>query len=75
LSFAFFPLPFALSHEYWTDLSLYAPPYRGGVARIVPEFRARGTPEKRITPGAARNRNFLSRGAFYLFNCCTNGVI
>ncbi len=46
---------------------------RGRVARIVPEFCASGTPENRVTPCAARNRKFLSRGVFCLLNCCTNG--
>ena len=75
LSIAFLPLPFVLSHKFWTDLSLYAPPSRGGVARIVPEFCARGTPEKRVTPGAARNKKCFARGVFYLLSCCTNVVI
>jgi hypothetical protein len=47
---------------------------RGRVARIVPEFRARTTPENRATPWAQRNKEFLARGVFYLFNCCTNGT-
>jgi hypothetical protein len=48
---------------------------RGGVARIVPEFCARARPEKHVTPGAARNKEFLARGVFHLFNCCTNVVV
>jgi hypothetical protein len=41
----------------------------------VPEFCARGTPEKRVTLAAARNKKCFARGVFYLFNCCTNVVI
>jgi hypothetical protein len=70
LTFAFCLVP-----QYWIDLYLYAPPSRDRVARIVPEFCARGPPEKRLTPDAARNKKFLARGAFSLFNCCTNVVI
>ncbi len=32
------------------------------VARIVPEFCARGRPKNRATPCAVRNREFLARG-------------
>ncbi len=47
---------------------------RGGVARIVPKFCARVTPGKRVTPYARWNKECLARGAFSLFNCCTNGA-
>jgi hypothetical protein len=45
---------------------------RGRVARIVPEFWARATARNRVTPCAARNKEFFARGVFCLFNCCTN---
>ncbi len=47
----------------------------GRVARIVLEFCARANPDDRATPCAGRNKEFLARGVFYLFNCCTNVVI
>jgi hypothetical protein len=47
----------------------------GGVARIVPEFCARVTPQNRVTPCARRNKRFFAHGVFYLVNCCTNGVV
>jgi hypothetical protein len=47
---------------------------RGRVAGIATEFRARGTAGKRVTPGAGRNKEFLARGVFSLFNCCTNNA-
>jgi hypothetical protein len=47
---------------------------RGGVARIVTEFCARGDPESRVTPCVQRNKEFLVRGVFCLLNCCTNGT-
>jgi hypothetical protein len=40
----------------------------------VTEFRACARPEKRLTSCAARNRKFLARRVFSLFNCCTNGT-
>jgi hypothetical protein len=42
------------------------------VARIVPEFCTRARPENRATPCVTRNKEFLARGVFYPFNCCTN---
>jgi hypothetical protein len=45
---------------------------RGRVARIVPKFRAQPRPRNRVTPGAGRSKEFLARGVFCLFNCCTN---
>jgi len=45
------------------------------VARIVPEFCARARPEGRVTPCDGRNKEFLARGVFPLFNCCTNVVV
>jgi hypothetical protein len=47
---------------------------RGRVARIVPEFCARTTAQNGATPYAQRNKKFLTRGVFCLFNCCTNGA-
>ena len=47
----------------------------GRVARIVPEFSACRTLPRRVTLCAQRNKNFFTREAFYLFNCCTNAVI
>jgi hypothetical protein len=44
------------------------------VARIVPEFCARVKAKSRATPCARWNKEFLSRGALYLFNCCTNNA-
>ena len=45
------------------------------VARIVPEFCARPTPENGATPCAQGIKNFSARGVFYLLNCCTNVAI
>ena len=44
------------------------------VARIVPEFCARTTPETRATPCPHRNKRFLVRGVFWLLDCCTNAA-
>ncbi len=44
------------------------------VARIVTEFCARARPETPATPCAPRDKEFLARGVFCLFNCCTNGT-
>jgi hypothetical protein len=46
----------------------------GRVARIVTKFCARTTPQNGATPCAARNKEFLARGVFYLFHWCTNGT-
>jgi hypothetical protein len=48
------------------------PPYRGRVARIVPEFCAQTAPEYGATPCSQRNNELFARGVFCLFNCCTN---
>jgi hypothetical protein len=45
------------------------------VARIVPKFCARTRPPYRATLCAQRNKEFLARRAFYLFNCCTNVTV
>jgi hypothetical protein len=45
------------------------------VARIVPEFWARTTLPRRATPGGPRNKEFLARGVFYSWDCCTNVVV
>jgi len=45
------------------------------VARIVPEFCAHERPENRATPCAQRNKEFFTRGVFYLLDCCTNVVV
>jgi hypothetical protein len=42
------------------------------VARIVTEFWVPGMPRNGATPCARRNKEFLTRGVFCLFNCCTN---
>jgi len=47
----------------------------GRVAPIVPKFCARMRPENLVAFCAARNKEFFSRRAFYLLNCCTNVVI
>jgi hypothetical protein len=64
-----------LSHNSGQTFPYMSLPIWGGVARIVPEFRARARPEKRITFAAARNKKFFAGGVFSLFNCCTNVVI
>jgi hypothetical protein len=51
------------------------PLYRGGVARIVPEFCARLALENGVTPCARGNKEFLARGVFCLFNCCTDTTV
>ncbi len=45
------------------------------VARIVTEFCARTRPGSGVTPCAGRNKEFLARRVFYLFNCCTNVIV
>jgi hypothetical protein len=45
------------------------------VARIVPEFWARTVPESRVTLCAKRDKEFLTCGVFYLFDCCTNVIV
>jgi hypothetical protein len=40
----------------------------------VPKFCARAGPQNGVTPYARRNKRFLARGVFYLFNCYTNVV-
>jgi hypothetical protein len=44
------------------------------VAGIVPKFCARARPQNGVTPYVGRNKRFLARGVFCLFNCCTNVV-
>ena len=45
------------------------------VARIVTEFCALVMPRNRATPCARRNKEFLTRAVFCLFNCCTDVVV
>jgi hypothetical protein len=44
------------------------------VARIVTKFCARTRPPRRAKLCAQRNKEFLTRGVFYLLDCCTNVV-
>jgi hypothetical protein len=46
----------------------------GRVAGIVPKFCACAGHRNRVTPCARRNKEFLARATFCLFNCCTNVV-
>ena len=45
------------------------------VARCVRNYLTKRSTENRITSCAGRNKKFLPRGVFYLFNCCTNVVV
>ena len=69
---ALFPFPNHQAYFVIHKSQLPLPMLR--VARIVPEFCARTRLVPRATPCAQRNKEFLARGAFCLFNCCTNVV-
>ena len=45
------------------------------VARIVPEFCACVTPRNHATPCSRCIKEFLGRGPFGLFNCCTDVAV
>jgi len=70
---ALFPFPNHQAYFVIHKSQLPLPMLR--VARIVPEFCARTRLVPRATPCAQRNKEFLARGAFCLFNCCTNAVV
>jgi hypothetical protein len=65
-----------LASAFKSSIINHRVPLPGGrVARIVPEFRARTTPENDVTPFVQRNKEFFGGEVFYLLNCCINVAV
>jgi hypothetical protein len=62
--FAYFAVTFFSCVFKSSIINHTVPLSRGRVARIAPEFRARGRPPSHITPCTEGNKKFLARGCF-----------